>query len=367
MLKEQLLHMLLEGRYAIVIEAYLSKVEIRLPGPWFFVISVSYEEETGITERFLIDMQKELEQLSDASEATFIYAVCNIPLKLISVICSVEYIEKKDEICENIFGVAGSFSYEPVGGVGNEYNTLKNLAASWLESMDGIQHKKENMKNAQSREFVYEGKEMQKVVTALEMNNEAGALEALESYILRLRQAHVSMLMQQYIFADFIGEIARLGNKFHLELSRQNISMLITSKNFEDFEASARNIIHDFCKGYSNMKKQLTNEELYTVYEYINTHFSEYDMSIEKAAEDLHVSTGVVRKAIAEYTGKTYKDYIIYLRIEYAKLLLRTEDLSVAEICRKTGYGGISYFIKLFREVTGVTPAKYKQNYTEKY
>ena len=83
-------------------------------------------------------------------------------------------------------------------------------------------------------------------------------------------------------------------------------------------------------------------------------------MSIEKAAENMHVSTSLVREAVYQHTGKMYKDYLIYLRIEYAKELLLKEELPVAEICQRVGYGNVSYFIKLFKEMTGVTPAKYR-------
>jgi YesN/AraC family two-component response regulator len=38
----------------------------------------------------------------------------------------------------------------------------------------------------------------------------------------------------------------------------------------------------------------------------------------------------------------------------------------VAEVCERVGYGNISYFIRLFREVTGVTPAKYRRDVVEK-
>ena len=42
-------------------------------------------------------------------------------------------------------------------------------------------------------------------------------------------------------------------------------------------------------------------------------------------------------------------------------MLLCQEDISVADLCGKVGYGNVSYFIKLFREITGVTPAKYRK------
>ena len=362
MLRRQLLYMLLEGRYTLDMEAYLEKSEIRLPGPWLFVVSISFEEETGITEQFLTNLQKELEQLSDAEEAIFIYTVCNFSRKLINVICSVEAIEKKDELSETICDVAESFRYESIIGIGKEYKALTNLSASWLESMDDIHCRKKQVQKEKRGNFIYDSNELSKIVTALEMGNEEGALESLDCYILQLKQSPDSLLMQQYIFADFLGEITRLGKKIHLELSRQNISLLVSSKSIDDFYIAARTIIHDFCIGYSDMKKQLIEKELYTVYEYINTHFAEYDMSLEKTAADLQVSMGVVRKAVAEYTGKTYKDYLIYLRIGYAKQLLESEDLSIAEIGSRTGYGSVSYFIKLFRETTGMTPARYRKN-----
>lgn len=51
----------------------------------------------------------------------------------------------------------------------------------------------------------------------------------------------------------------------------------------------------------------------------------------------------------------------MFLRIEYAKkLLMQEEDMTVAQICQKVGYSNIPYFIKLFKEMTGMTPAKYK-------
>lgn len=78
-------------------------------------------------------------------------------------------------------------------------------------------------------------------------------------------------------------------------------------------------------------------------------------------AENLHTSTDAVRQAVLKRTGRLYRDYLIYLRIEYAKELLGQENISVADLCRKVGYGNVSHFIKLFREVTGVTPAKYRK------
>ena len=170
------------------------------------------------------------------------------------------------------------------------------------------------------------------------------------------------MLMLQYILADFLGEIRKLNEKYRLEVSKQNISLLVSARSIQDFEKVAINIIREFCEGYEIIRSQMKEGELNKIYEYINEHFFEYDISIENVAASLNTSTDAVRQAVLKYTGKMYKDYLIYLRIEYAKVLLKHENIPVAELCQKVGYGNVSYFIKLFREITGVTPAKYRRN-----
>ena len=81
-------------------------------------------------------------------------------------------------------------------------------------------------------------------------------------------------------------------------------------------------------------------------------------------AKNYVTMTGIFHEYfLNQYTasGIIARDYLIYLRIEYAKELLGQENISVADLCRKVGYGNVSHFIKLFREVTGVTPAKYRK------
>ena len=124
-------------------------------------------------------------------------------------------------------------------------------------------------------------------------------------------------------------------------------------------------MLHEFCEGYKEFSSREGEKESDRICEFINAHFSEYDISIEKVAESLHTSTDTVRQAVLKRTGKLYRDYLIYLRIEYAKELLAREDISVTELCRRVGYGNVSHFIKLFREVTGVTPAKYRKKARE--
>lgn len=61
-------------------------------------------------------------------------------------------------------------------------------------------------------------------------------------------------------------------------------------------------------------------------------------------------------------TGKSITSYIRDARIERAKILLQTTELSVADISEALAFNTPNYFIQSFRNVTGSTPAQFRRN-----
>jgi len=59
-------------------------------------------------------------------------------------------------------------------------------------------------------------------------------------------------------------------------------------------------------------------------------------------------------------TGLSPLDYVHALRLEEAKQILETEDLSVEAIAEQVGYADTSFFGRLFRRRVGLTPAQYR-------
>ena len=61
-------------------------------------------------------------------------------------------------------------------------------------------------------------------------------------------------------------------------------------------------------------------------------------------------------------TTKTPVEYIVLYRIERAARKLRNSQLSVTEIAFSCGFNDLSYFIKTFKNIKGVTPTKFRNN-----
>lgn len=66
-------------------------------------------------------------------------------------------------------------------------------------------------------------------------------------------------------------------------------------------------------------------------------------------------------RAFAAAYGETPRDYLTRRRIERAKTLLRTANLSVTEICFLVGFSSLGSFSARFRALVGQTPSAYRE------
>lgn len=65
-------------------------------------------------------------------------------------------------------------------------------------------------------------------------------------------------------------------------------------------------------------------------------------------------------RLIRKNTGSTFKELLQRQRLERAKELLRATSLSAEDIIRAVGYDNTSYFYRLFRRHTGMSPRQYR-------
>ena len=93
---------------------------------------------------------------------------------------------------------------------------------------------------------------------------------------------------------------------------------------------------------------------------YIDAHYADADMSLNAAAAHVFVSPTYLSILFKKKLGVTFIDYLINLRLEKAKSLLRDTAKRTYEIAAETGYGDPQYFSVCFKKYTGLTPTEYR-------
>jgi AraC family transcriptional regulator len=106
----------------------------------------------------------------------------------------------------------------------------------------------------------------------------------------------------------------------------------------------------------------LSSHHLRRTLEYINDHLS-LDLSLNILAAMLGMSPYYFERLFRQSVGYTPHQYILHCRIEKAKQLLRTTQQPVMEIARQVGCKNHSHFSKLFRQLTGMSPRTYRNQF----
>lgn len=94
--------------------------------------------------------------------------------------------------------------------------------------------------------------------------------------------------------------------------------------------------------------------------QYIDGHY-QYSCSLQTVAEHVHVTPNYLSNLFKKETGISFTHYVSQLRIEKAKLLLRSTSYRMTEIAGQVGFDNSSYFTVVFKQMTGQSPREFRK------
>ena len=96
-------------------------------------------------------------------------------------------------------------------------------------------------------------------------------------------------------------------------------------------------------------QKRKELKRLDEVMKYIDAHYME-KLTVEEVASVANMSAGHFSKLFHKIMGQRYIDYIIQKRIQKAKEMLETTELTVVDIAMECGFNNIANFYRTYRK-----------------
>lgn len=93
---------------------------------------------------------------------------------------------------------------------------------------------------------------------------------------------------------------------------------------------------------------------------YLKQHYLDSD-AIQQTVTQANIAERTLKRRFKIATGSTLIEYLQNLRVEEAKHQLECSDSSVESICYDVGYEDVSFFRRLFKRRTGMTPSQYRR------
>lgn len=144
-------------------------------------------------------------------------------------------------------------------------------------------------------------------------------------------------------------------------LNYRYISGLSDIDRFEDLCAWIVTALDTFMDTVYQVKRVKNAKLIGEATAYIRSHFSD-PLTLEGVAKQVYVSPFYLSHLFKEELGLTFVEYLTRVRVEEAKRLLAASNLSILGVAEKVGYEDGSYFSKVFRRATGLTPNQYRKS-----
>lgn len=110
-------------------------------------------------------------------------------------------------------------------------------------------------------------------------------------------------------------------------------------------------------------RRNAHEDDIAAAVEYIKAHYS-LSITVDDIISGLHISKYHFIRLFSRIMGVTPYSYLTSYRINISKKLLRTTEMSVAEISEKCGFTDTSNFISQFKKRTGQKPTQYRRDFS---
>lgn len=159
-------------------------------------------------------------------------------------------------------------------------------------------------------------------------------------------------------------------NKNIFELLQQLIKLEEEKSSFYEYEVLVH-LSRLWLEFIRNIDIPIENTKSETVIrmekflKYIEQYYND-DLSLEKLARSANVSKSECLRCFKCTMKTTPYKYLIEYRLQQATIFLQNTNLLIGEIAEKVGFHQVSHFGKCFKEKTGYSPKKYRNNIANK-
>ncbi|MGL4606600.1 MAG: helix-turn-helix domain-containing protein [Eubacteriaceae bacterium] len=223
-----------------------------------------------------------------------------------------------------------------------------------------FEHKRENIP------LVYPYEKEQELVRQVKEGDHIGAqitLKFLVNEILLIEGGNIEVIKARILeLCTILSRAAVEGGASLQKIFGINLDLITELNKIDSIQILSSwtaKITDHFTK---NIFSNIYNGDSYLINQAIEHTRTNYmnKITLQKMSDYLHVSDSYLSKLFKEETGISFTQYLNEIRINRSKDLLQNTKMTIVDIALYVGYEDQSYFTKVFKKITGVTPKKYQ-------
>jgi two-component system response regulator YesN len=256
-------------------------------------------------------------------------------------------------------------------GLGSPQERLGGIFHSFAEALNQVSQPGVDVLSATPQAEINQISALKLDQVALEHYLKTGLIQDFDQFFATHLQriskvALQSRLVKHYIFVDiiltaaqFVSELNGDANQVIPEI-RQVEKLMPDANTFDQIRGEIKRIV---TAAIAFRDSQVDNQQVEIVHRaktYIDRSFADADLSLAEVASQVHLSPNHFSAVFSQEMGETFRDYLIRIRIERAKELLRTTSMKCYQVAYQCGYNDAHYFSHIFKKATGLSPQSYR-------
>ena len=201
---------------------------------------------------------------------------------------------------------------------------------------------------------------------AVKLGGEAEVREAVGRLTEKVRRSGLAASQCNLFFLELLTCLLRLARGAGLEVEEvfgTGFTGAVQATDFSSFTAMGEWCLERCLRIQALIRRQRTDSAGETVERakaYIQDHYGESDLSVERLCDHLHLSPAYFSTLFKRETGMSFTAYVTVTRMEAAAEALRGSEEKTYLIARRCGYEDANYFSYVFKKHFGLTPTKYR-------
>lgn len=101
------------------------------------------------------------------------------------------------------------------------------------------------------------------------------------------------------------------------------------------------------------------NQQMNTCTKYITNHYQN-EITAKDVADQINISVPYFCKLFKKETGRSFVEYVTFVRLQRAVWMLRHTDQTIEQIADELGFNTPNYFSSTFKKYVSITPSEYR-------
>lgn len=131
-------------------------------------------------------------------------------------------------------------------------------------------------------------------------------------------------------------------------------------KDNEEIIDDFKEIIEEFLNLFGNFKVGYKGGIIRQACQYVVKNIDN-DVSLANVSNELNISKNYFCALFKSETGENFLTFVTRTKMERAKVLLKNDNMKVYEVCDYLGYNDTTYFTRIFKKYSNMTPYEYKK------